>query len=474
MNTTRAIAFNTGVQIIGKVISTLLGLIAIGLLTRYLGQEQFGWYVTVISFLGFAGILIDFGLIPVTAQMLSEPRYSAQKLLPNLLGFRFLTAVIFFGLVPIVALFFPYNQEIKIAIAFTTISFLAISLNQVFIGFYQNQLKMHLPVIGEIISRLILVAGLGIMVLRQAGFFSLLWMVVVSSIGYTLFMWIYARRYGRTTLAFDLKIWKEISQKMWPIAVSIIFNVVYLKGDVILLSLFRSQTEVGLYGAAYRVLDIVSQTAMMIMGVMLPLLAFQWSRQLRAGFQKLYQQSFDIMMLFSLPLVVGTHLLADKIMVFVAGPQFLAAGIPLRILSWAIFWLFLGAVFAHVAVAINRQKQTMWIYISDAVLTLAGYLYFIPRHGYLGAAYMTVFSEAYAGVLLFLVARHYVQTRLRLISLGKIVLASLVMALFLILYPNLALIWQILGGALIYLLVLFSVRGISPQTWQEIFFRSKE
>ena len=196
-------------------------------------------------------------------------------------------------------------------------------------------------------------------------------------------------------------------------AISIIFNVIYLRGDTVLLSFFRSQAEVGIYGAAYRVIDILSQMAMLIMGVMLPLMAYHWSRNIKAGFKKYYQQSFDIIMLITLPIVITFVMLAKPIMQLVAGEKFIASGYALQILALAIAGVYLGAVFGHTAVAINKQKQTMWIYISNAVITFTGYLIFIPKYGMYGAAWMTVFSEIYAGLLLFLTVRHYVKIKLQ-------------------------------------------------------------
>ena len=52
--------------------STLFGIVALAAVTRYLGQEGFGWYTTVLLFTGF-GILSDFALTLITAQMLSQP-----------------------------------------------------------------------------------------------------------------------------------------------------------------------------------------------------------------------------------------------------------------------------------------------------------------------------------------------------------------------------------------------------------------
>ncbi|PIT86522.1 MAG: hypothetical protein COU33_02625, partial [Candidatus Magasanikbacteria bacterium CG10_big_fil_rev_8_21_14_0_10_43_6] len=279
MSTTKKIAHNTLVQMLGKAVATFLGLVGVGLLTRYLGQEQFGWYITTISFLQFIGILVDFGMIPVTAQMMSEPKFHPSTLFRNLLTFRFVTAIIFLGIAPLIALLFPYPREVKIAISFTTIAFLSVSMNQVFIGLYQKELKMHIQAIGEVLSRAVLVGGMYLLMVQGRSFLPIMAVISVASVVYTAYLWWRAHRITNVSFAYDKTIWKAIMVKMWPIAISIIFNVVYLKGDILLLSLFAGQTDVGLYGAAYRVIDILAQTAMLFMGIMLPILAFAWSRQ---------------------------------------------------------------------------------------------------------------------------------------------------------------------------------------------------
>lgn len=468
MSTTTKIAHNTLIQIGGKVISTGLGLLAIGMMTRYLGQEQFGWYITVISFLGFAGILVDFGLIPVTAQMMSEPRFNKVALFKNLMGFRFCTACIFFGLIPFVALLFPYPREVHIAIGFVSLSFLAISMNQILVGFFQTKLKMHIQAIGEVVGRLVLIVGLWFVVHNQYGFLPVMGVVTLSSLAYTAVMWVRAHAYSHAGFSYDPNIWKAIVIKMWPITISIIFNVIYLKGDILILSLFRDQVDVGIYGAAYRVIDILSQLAMMLMGIMLPLMAYAWSRNDTKTFQERYQQSFDMMMLLSLPMAGGLIVTATPIMRFIGGDAFIASAAPLRLLAVAVFGLYLGAVFGHTAVAIDKQKQTMWIYISAAIITLSGYLFFIPTYGYWAAAGMTVLSELYTGVLLWYVTTRESGVRLRLRTVGTCVLSTGIMMVVLLLLPELHILYYIPIAAFAYLVTLFLLGGISPQTIRSV------
>lgn len=483
-STTKSIAENTAAQMIGKIISTLLGLLAIGMMTRYLGAEQFGWYVTTISFLGFVGILVDFGLVPVTAQMMSqspprewrgyarhaenpETEYYAQ-LLRNLLAYRFVTAVFFLGLAPLAALLFPYPHEVKIAIGFTTISFLGVAMNQVFLGLYQQKLKTHIAAIGEVVGRIVLVAGLFFIIKTNQGFIPVMWIVVASAVAYTAVMWRMAAKEQSVSFAFDSEIWKAITKKMWPIAIAIMFNVIYLKGDLVLLSLFRDQVEVGVYGAAYRVIDILAQTAMMVMGVMLPLLAYQWSRNIKETFRHYYQQSFDLMMAFALPMLVALVILATPIMTLVAGDEFTASGIPLQILAIAIFGVYLGAIFGHAAVAINKQKAVLPIYIVTAILTLIGYLIYIPKFGMLGAAWMSVFSELFAGISLLLFVRYHTKERLNLTVFAKIAFASMVMGATIYLMADTHVLIRMLVGGIVYALFVFGTGVISRETMREI------
>src|SRR3989338_4418053 len=193
---------------------------------------------------------------------------------------------------------------------------MAIAMNQVLVGLYQTKLKMHIVSLGEVVGRIALVAGIWPIIQKGLGFLPIMGAVTIASLVYTVLLWVRGRQETPVGLAFDREIWRAIITKMWPIAISVIFNVVYLKGDVILLSLFVSQSEVGIYGAAYRVLDVMTQSAMMLMGVLLPLLAFSWSRNDKPEFKKRYQQAFDMMMIFALPMMTGAVVLSQTIMTF--------------------------------------------------------------------------------------------------------------------------------------------------------------
>src|SRR3989344_4741679 len=79
----KKIFYNTLLQSVGKAISVAIGLITIAFLTRFLGDEGFGEYTTVISFMGFFGILADLGLYLVTTKEISKEGADEAKILGN-------------------------------------------------------------------------------------------------------------------------------------------------------------------------------------------------------------------------------------------------------------------------------------------------------------------------------------------------------------------------------------------------------
>jgi O-antigen/teichoic acid export membrane protein len=461
------VAYNTIIQVISKVITTVLGLLAVAAMTRYLGTNGFGEYTTIITFLGFFGIMADLGLTLVTVQMISQPGVDEKKVLDNLFSLRFLTAIIFLGAAPVVAWFFPYNHDIKIGIIIAVFSFFFIALNQIFTAVFQKNLRMDKVSIAECAGRVVLVAGTLAAVAGNLGLAGILSAIVAGSFVQFVILSFCSRKFIRLGLAFDFSLWKQVASKSWPLAVTIFFNLVYLKTDTLILSLIKSQSEVGIYGAAYKVIDILTTIPFLFAGVVLPILAADWAKHSHERFRKIFQKSFDLMIIMAVPLVVGTQFFARPVMVLVAGPQFAAAGSVLKILIFAVGFVFLSSFLAHIVIAVDKQRQTILAYIFTAVTSVLGYLYFIPRFSYFGAAAITVYSEAAITFFMVFYVIRYANFFPQLKVFLKALAAALVMAAALYFLPPgfyddyWRLFSALAGAILIYFLSLYLFRGIS-------------
>ena len=310
------------------------------------------------------------------------------------------------------------------------------------------------------------VAGRAFLVLAMWGLVSYHYGFLPMTVAVSLSAWVYFFYLFFTGTPVRLQINRAETQAifttMWPVALGIIINAFYLYGDRVLLPLYETQSAVGFYGAAYRVLDILAQVAFLTMGIMLPLLTYAWSRNLRAEFNHYYHLSYDLMLLVVLPLTAGTIALAVPLMRLVAGPEFTAAGQLLAWLALSSTGVAFGMTAGQIALAINYQRQALWIYGVDAVLSVIAYFYFIPRYGVYGAAGVTVASEFFAGAALLILTARATKLWPSFATAVKISSAALIMGLTVYRAQPLNIFLSILLGAIIYagLILLLKVTSL--------------
>ncbi len=303
MSNSRKIAGNSAAQIIGRLIGTVFALLTFGILARHLGTDGYGRFTTAISFLQFFGVLVDFGLTMSMARMLgTRPADDSSRIASNITTMRVVSGLVFFALAPIVALAFPYGSDLRLAITIGAFSFFAMSVSAVLTGIFQRHLATKLIAIAEVAGRLFLLLGVWWSASRGLGLQSVMVILALSNVIQLVLSLIFAKRFVSLRPEFNFSLWRDIARESWPIAVGVALNLIYLKGDVIVLSLFRSETEVGLYGAAYKILDVVTVVPTVFMGLVLPLLAADWVARDMDGLRDKLRKSFDVMSAMALPL----------------------------------------------------------------------------------------------------------------------------------------------------------------------------
>ena len=463
-----SIAKNTIIQMVGKIISLFLSLIAIGLMTRYLGQEKFGYYITATSFLQIFATLVDFGISLTIVRMISAAGVNESKTMSAIMTLRVISTAVFLALAVVLICFFPYNIYIKLGALIMVVAFFATNMIQALAGVFQKQLKMIEVTIAELSGRVVWIAAVAAVIWLDKGIYWMFGTLSFCLLVNLLLQFLFSRKYIVWQWSVDFAIWKEVLKKTWPIALSISFNLIYLRMDTIILSLTRTQAEVGLYGATYRVIDILTLLPAIFMGIVLPVAVRYFSENNKMELRSLLQKSFDALMIFAVPIAVGTLLVSRKLMVLVAGPEFAAAGGILNLLAVAVIPIFCMTLFGYAVVAIDRQRSIMWGFLIDAVLTMAGYLVFIPMYGYWGAAAMTVFSELFIMVW----GAAVVYKHIHFFPSFKVFVSVLPATFFMALALWFAASWHVLAllilAGVIYLALVYLMGGIKKETVKEL------
>src|SRR3989344_420405 len=454
------IARNTFYQAFSKFSGAIIGLLIVALMTRYLGQTGYGYYTTIIAFLQFFGVLADFGLQMTTTKILAEPGSDNSRLFGNILSLRIISSILFLGSSVLIVWLLPYPLLIKEGISIASFSFLFISLQSIFISIFQKNLAMARVAAAEICSQGPMLLGIWLAVISDLG---LLWIVASIAAGNLIglvILFFSAWNFLKFKPEINLAIWKKIWSTAWPLAITIALTLIYFRADTVILSFFRPQNEVGLYGATYKVLEVLVQFPYLFLGLILPLFTKFFILN-RTIFELIIQKSFDFMVIIVVPMVVAVLILGEKIMVFIAGPEFIISGALLKILILAAALIYIGALFGYAIVAAELPKKMIKFYFIDALISLPLYLIFIPIFSYWAAAYLTILTELIITISSYYVLKKYTHIKIQPQLTLKALAASLLMALALLALANQNLFTLISVGFIVYVMSLYWLRGFS-------------
>ncbi len=104
-----------------------------------------------------------------------------------------------------------------------------------------------------------------------------------------------------------------------------------------------------------------------------------------------------------------------------------------------------------------------WGYVAVAIVAIVGYLWLIPIYGMWGAVWVTLASEALIAFITFFVVYKVSGALPSLKTTGKALIAALVMYAFLVFVPSPHVLLSVLFGAIVYLLVMLLIGGISRE-----------
>ena len=439
----------------------LIGLVTIGVLTRVLSPDAFGSYTTALAVLQFFGVIVDFGLTLTFVVMLSQTGRDESRVTNAFVSLRLVSGIVVFALAPIITLALPYSNTIKAAVAIGAIGYVCMAVATMLIGLFQKHQVIWRASVAELTNRVSLLILVGIFALFGGGPIAMLVAVTVANAIWLLVTLLLARRYVHIQPVVDTIVWKEAISRSWPIALSIFFNLIYLRGDILLISLLRPQTDVAIYSVAYKLIDVLTALPVMFMGLLLPPLVAAWSAKDESAFRTRLASAFDLFALLCIPIVVGTQVVSVPLIQLIAGTQYDDSGLLMRVLGFALIPVFFGALYGHAVVAVGRQKQMMWGYAGTAMVSVIAYLIVIPRAGIYGAAWVTIVSETIVAILTFLVVYSSSRALPSLRVTAKALIASFVMYFALQALPEWPVLIAVTIGASVYIGVLFVLRAIT-------------
>ena len=462
LSTVQRVAKNTGIIISGDLIFRLVSLAVTIYLARYLGTIGFGKYIFVFAYLAFFGVITDLGLQTILVREMSRDPSMAPKLIGNAYIIR-LTLTVFAVVLSVVIISFmsyPADTTTYIYIAAFTVLFTSFS------DFYRTVFEANLRMVYNIIAKLtfkVLSAALILWIIFSHGtLMQVIYALVFSEMVKTLINYSFSRKFVRPKFEIDFGLWKYLFKEALPLALTSIIWIIYFRIDVVMLSIMQGDASVGLYSAAYRLTDPFSLIPNALVVSLFPIMSASFKTS-EERLIKSYRLGIRYLLIITLPIAVGTTIMADRIIFLIYGAEFADSSTALQILIWTLIFISINSVLSKLLVSINRQILNT---LNLGICTIANIvlnLILIPLMSYNGAAIATVVSEA----AFFIICFYFVSKHLRALPIHKIMvkpmISGLIMGAFVFYFINLNIFVIVLLAGVVYLTALLALKTFSEE-----------
>ncbi len=428
MTTARRIAKNSVAITLSGVINWVLSLLFGIVVARYLGRVGLGQYSFALAYVSLFGILAGFGLDPLLIREVAKNKAQANKYLSNSVTIKVVLSFLMFGLIYVTINIADRPMTTKLAVYIASLSLLCngiiTSLESLFQAFERMEfipLAQTAANLTKFLLTFIALTG-GYQVLTVVTIFLL---STVVQLGIDLYL--VERRIVKIKFEPNLAFMKDLLRESYPFMLAAILTVIFAKIDVIILSQMKGEASVGVYTAGYSLFEMLRFIPAGYIGSIYPVIS-QFFEHSPDSLMLLYRKSFRYLFYLSLPIAVGTTLLAKRFILLVYGPEFISSVLVLQIVIWSTLFFFENFLLGHVIFAIGEQKSLIGVKVSLVIINVTLNLILIPYYAEVGAGFATLISYCASFAMHFWLLSKYID-RIH-ISVTNLLLKPAIAALF--------------------------------------------
>lgn len=401
----KAIAANTAYQILARTVTSFMGFLITVIIAREFGLSGYGDFIKVTSFVAFFYLFSDFGLNAIFLQ-------DEKNKFKDIFTTRLFMGAIIFIVCNLIALVLPYSKtmdigfsnSLKILIFIFSFSIFLQSIGYSAAYYFQKKLDYFKYMIGTISGSLLSLTLVFIFTFLNFSisylFVSLLFGSLLSCLVLLFFV-----KEKIFEINFNFSLYKELIIKSTPLGLMLVFNFIYFRIDIILLSVLSSTSAVGIYGLSYKFFDFLIAIPLFLSNSIYPLLLKAKDDGKR--FSDLIIKYFFVFLVLSI--LIGIPFWFASPLFNLIKPEFIKSIIPFRILILSLPFFFLTSFLQWILITLKKQKYLMSVYFFSTALNILLNIIFIPKFSYLAAAYITVFSEFV--VFIFLVGKLFLERK---------------------------------------------------------------
>jgi len=419
-----AILVNIGWLFVDKVLRMGGGLLVAIWVARYLGPEQFGQWSYAVALAGLFGVAAGLGLNGIVVRDLVREPTGANATLGTAMVLLLLASPVAVALMLGVVCWLRPDDALTLSMVAVLGLGMLCKFSEVVKFWFESQVQSRHSVWVENGAFLVLAGVKLAMVAWRAPLMAFVWAgFAEAALVAAGLLAIYGARGHR------MRAWKpQISRAAtllkdsWPLMLSGLAIMVYMRIDQIMLGEMLGDKEVGTYSAAVRLSEIWYFIPVMIASSVFPS-AIEARKHSEALYYRRLQTLFNLMAFSAIVIAVPMSFCSGWIVTTLYGSEYRQAGSVLAINIWAGVFVFLGVASSNWLLSENLQLLSFYRTALGALVNIALNFLLIPKYGAQGAAVATLVSQvvaAFCSDLLSRKTRVIFFMKLKALSLGML------------------------------------------------------
>ena len=420
-------AADVAIQVVGRALNLVPGVVVAVVLTRALGDEGFGQWSTALATVQIAMYAGEFGLEQVAVRHAAADPDRERDWIGGLLTLRLAIAVPVAVACAVAQVLIADSDEMRAAGLLLSGTLLLAALSSTKAAFQlrvRNDLSVLVVTINSILwtaAVIAIAAEDGGMVAFAAAFLGSA--IVSGGVG----LWL-AVRMSPPRLRGSRQMWRELARIGVPVGIAGLLVTGYVKLDQVMLFALAGAEDAGLYGATYRILDQAQFIPIALMTTLFPMIAAAWPAD-PERVRRLSRLVTEYLVMVSLPVLGFAIVAAEPLVLLLFGEEFVDASKALPILMAAFVVICFGYLAGHLVIVLEMQRLFLRNAAIALVFNVVANLILIPPYGFVAAAWVTLATELLVTVLTLVPQLRRIELRLNTGRLARVLAAAVAMTL---------------------------------------------
>lgn len=390
---------NTGWLFADKVLRMGLAFVVTIWLARYLGPEQFGLLNFAMAFVALFGAIATVGLNSVVVRDLVKFPEKTSSILSTSISLQILGGLITFSLIVLAIHFLKQEDALARAIAIILGLSMVVKFSETIKYWYESQVQSKFVVWAESAVLVLFAAIKILLILQQAPLISFAWAIFAETVVLAIALIILYSIQSKTS-----KIWqpqlcqaKTLLRESWPLILSGLSVMVYMRIDQVMLGQMLNNEAVGIYSAAVKISEMWYFVPIAIVASVYPAIISSKEKS-ESLYQQRMQNLYDLMVYISVFVALIVTFSADWIVISLFGDAYSESGFVLAVHIWIGLFVSLGVASSKWFLLENLSKLIFYRTLYGALLNVLLNLVLIPSFGIKGCLIATLISYSFAAL----------------------------------------------------------------------------